>query len=202
MTLSFAALLALIVGERVSKAAGAVLLWPALAVGVSSLLLWRGTDDLRLYFWVQFFPAFAAMLLFSLYPAKYTGAYYWIVAMALYALAILFEFTDEAIYSVGGLVSGHTLKHLPPRRHVLRYFDISRFAIRQPCRSGLACRPARDKRETVFLVRVKLFDCVSNCPPDLRVKVVFDFVRGFCFLSCYLLPPERRTPLTANARPV
>ena len=39
-------------------------------------------------------------------------SYYWIVAMALYALAKLFEFTDSAIYAVGGVVSGHTLKHL------------------------------------------------------------------------------------------
>ena len=127
MTLSFAALLALIVEERVSEAAGAVLLWPALAVGAFSLLLWRGIDDLRLYFWVQFFPAFAAILLFSLYPARYTGAYYWIFAMALYALAKLFEFTDEVIYSAGGLVSGHTLKHLAAAAAcfaILRYFQI------------------------------------------------------------------------------
>ena len=112
MTFSFAALLALIVGERVCETAGAVLLWPALAAGLFSLLLWRWTDDLRLYFWVQFLPALAAMLLFSLCSPKYTGSYYWIVAMALYALAKLFEFTDSAIYAVGGVVSGHTLKHL------------------------------------------------------------------------------------------
>ena len=89
MTFSFAALLALIVSERVSEPAGAVLLWPALATGVFSLLLWLWTDDLRLYFWVQFFPALAAALLFSLYPAKYTGSYYWIVALVIYALAKL-----------------------------------------------------------------------------------------------------------------
>src|SRR5204863_7616734 len=53
MTLSFAALLALVVEERVNARAGAILLWPALAIGLFSLLLWRWTDDLRLYFWVQ-----------------------------------------------------------------------------------------------------------------------------------------------------
>ena len=139
MTLSFAALLALIVEERVSEAAGAVLLWPALAVGAFSLLLWRWIDDLRLYFWVQFFPAFAAILLFSLYPARYTGAYYWIVAMVLYAVAKLFEFTDEVIYSAGGLVSGHTLKHLAAAAAcfaILRYFQV-----RHPAATvGVACR--------------------------------------------------------------
>jgi hypothetical protein len=45
MTLSFAALLALVVEERVNARAGAILLWPALAIGLLSLLLWRWTDD-------------------------------------------------------------------------------------------------------------------------------------------------------------
>src|SRR5271163_2818247 len=75
MTLSFAAILALVVEERVNAWAGAILLWPALAIGVFSLLLWRSTGDLRLYFWVQFFPGLAVILLFVLYPPKYTGAY-------------------------------------------------------------------------------------------------------------------------------
>ncbi len=127
MTFSFAALLALIVGERISEPAGAVLLWPALAAGVFSLFLWLWTDDLRLYFWVQFLPAFAAILLFSLYPAKYTASYYWVVAIMLYAIAKLFEFTDEAICSAGGVVSGHTLKHLAAAAAcfaILRYFQV------------------------------------------------------------------------------
>jgi hypothetical protein len=73
MTLSFAAIVALVVGERVSPRARAILLWPALAIGVLSLLLWRWTDDLRLYFWVQFFPGLAVILLFLLYPLNTLG---------------------------------------------------------------------------------------------------------------------------------
>ena len=111
MTLSFAAIFALVVGDRVNATAGAVLFWPALAVGVFSLLLWRWTGDLRLYFWVQFFPALAVVISSSCLPLN-TPALCWIAAGALYALAKLFEFTDEAVYSLGGLVSGHTLKHL------------------------------------------------------------------------------------------
>jgi hypothetical protein len=121
MTLSFAAILALVVGERVDSRAGAVLLWPALAIGVFSLLLWRWTDDLRLYFWVQFFPGIAVLVLFLLYPPKYSGTRYWIVAGVLYALAKVFEFTDEAIYSAGNLLSGHTLKHLAAAAAALQY---------------------------------------------------------------------------------
>ena len=129
MTLSFAALLALVVEERVNARAGAILLWPALAIGLFSLLLWRWTDDLRLYFWVQFFPGLAVLLLFLLYQPKYTGTHYWIVAGVFYALAKLFEFTDGAIYSIGNLLSGHTLKHLAAAAAcfaILRYFQTRR----------------------------------------------------------------------------
>jgi Ceramidase len=129
MTISFAAILALVVKERVDARAGAVLLWPMLAIGVSSLLLWLWTDDLRLYFWAQFFPGVALLVLFLLYPAKYSHAKYWIIAAALYALAKLFEFTDDAIYSFGHILSGHTLKHLAAAAAcfvVLRYFQLRR----------------------------------------------------------------------------
>ena len=66
MTLSFAAILSLGVAERVNSRIGAILLWPSLAIGLFSLLLWRWTDDLRLYFWAQFFPCVALLLLFVL----------------------------------------------------------------------------------------------------------------------------------------
>jgi hypothetical protein len=134
MTLSFAAILALVVEERVNPRIGTVLLWPALAIGLSSLLVWRWTDDLRLYFWVQFFPGLAVLSLFWLYLPKYTGTHYWIVAGALYALAKVFEFADKAIYSAGNFLSGHTLKHLAAAGacfSILRYFHT-----RQPILHG------------------------------------------------------------------
>src|SRR5208282_1972003 len=141
MTLAFAAILSLVVAERVNARAGAILLWPALAIGLFSLLLWLWTDDLRLYFWVQFFPGLAVLLLFLLYPAKYTGTHYWIVAGALYALAKVFEFTDAAIYSAGHFLSGHTLKHLAAAAAcfaILRYFQT-----RQPIPEGQSARRFR-----------------------------------------------------------
>jgi hypothetical protein len=137
MTLSFAAILALVVKERVSSQAGDILLWPALAVGVFSLLLWRWTDDLRLYFWVQFFPGLAVISLFLLYPPKYTGTRYWIGAGVLYALAKVFEFTDKMIYSAGTLLSGHTLKHLAAAAAcfaILRYFQTRRRILEEQAR--------------------------------------------------------------------
>ena len=129
MTIAFMAILAGAVEERVSAKAGAILLWPLLAIGVFSLLLWRWTDDLRLYGWVQFFPCLALPLMFLLLPPKYTGTWYWIVAAALYALAKVLEHFDDAIYSIGHFVSGHTLKHLAAAAAcfaILRHFQTRR----------------------------------------------------------------------------
>jgi hypothetical protein len=112
MAISFMAILTLAIEERLDAKAGAILLWPLIAIGICSLLLWRWNGDLRLYGWVQFFPCVALPLLFVLFPPKYTGTSYWIIAAALYGLAKLFEFYDSAIYSAGSLLSGHTLKHL------------------------------------------------------------------------------------------
>ena len=112
MTLCFAAILAALVQERVDTRAGVILLRPLLALAVFSLLLWRWTDDLRLYAWAQFFPLLTSILVLHLFPPKYTGAFYWIIAAALYALAKLLEYYDGAIFSAGSFLSGHTLKHL------------------------------------------------------------------------------------------
>jgi hypothetical protein len=112
MTLAFAAIFALVVEERISARAGAVVLWLMLVLGITSLFVWLWADDLRLYFWAQFVPGLALMVLLVCYPAKYSHTRYWVIALALYALAKLFEFSDEAIYSVGHILSGHTLKHL------------------------------------------------------------------------------------------
>jgi hypothetical protein len=110
----------------VNAGAGAVLLLPLIAIGMLSLLLWRWTGDLRLYVWVQFFPCLTLPLIFLLFPPKYSGTVYWLIAAALYALAKFLEFYDGAIYSAGSILSGHTLKHLAAAAAcvaILRYFQ-------------------------------------------------------------------------------
>ena len=126
MTLGFGAIMASVVAERLDQRAGALLLWPLLALGLISLLVWRHTGDLRLYAWVQFFPCLALPVLFALYPAKYSNAFYWIVAALLYVIAKVLEYTDGAVYSAGHLLSGHTLKHLAAAAAcfaILRYYQ-------------------------------------------------------------------------------
>jgi hypothetical protein len=125
MALCFMAILAVIVAERVDARLGAILLWPLIAIGILSLLLWRSTGDLRLYVWVQFFPCLAMPLLILIFPPKYSGTAYWVVAAALYALAKGCEFSDRAVHA-NFILSGHTLKHLFAAGAcfaVLRYFQ-------------------------------------------------------------------------------
>jgi hypothetical protein len=130
MTVCFAAILAAVVEERVDPRAGVMLLRPLLAIGIFSLLLWRWTDDLRLYVWAQFFPLLALVLILRLFPPKFTGAYYWAIAVAFYVLAKLLEYFDESIFSFGSIVSGHTLKHLAAAAG--GFAILSLFRTRQP----------------------------------------------------------------------
>ena len=129
MTLCFAAILSAVVEERVDARAGAMLLRPLLAIGIFSLLLWRWTDDLRLYAWAQFFPFVVLVLILQFFPPKFTGTSYWVAAAMLYALAKLLEYYDHEVYSFGGILSGHTLKHLAAAAAcfaILRLFQVRR----------------------------------------------------------------------------
>ena len=75
MTFAFMAILANVIEERIDERVGKLLLWPLVALGVLSLLIWMRVDDLRLYAWVQFFPCIALPLMFWLLPPKYSGTY-------------------------------------------------------------------------------------------------------------------------------
>jgi hypothetical protein len=117
MAVGFMALLAAIVAERVSVTAGIGLLPALLLVGVGSVVYWyagelRGAGDLRPYALVQFTPAALIPLMLWLFPARYTHGGYLVGVIAVYGAAKLFEALDGPIYSVGHLLSGHTLKHL------------------------------------------------------------------------------------------
>ena len=112
MAIAFMAILANAIEEHVDAKIGAALLWPLVALGIVSLLLWRWTDDLRLYGWVQFFPCIVLPLLFVLFPPKYSGTWYWFAAAGWYLLAKVLEYADAAIYSASHAMSGHPLKHL------------------------------------------------------------------------------------------
>ena len=125
MTIGFMALLAGAIGERTSARIGVIALWPLLALGLFSLLVWRWTGDLRLYAWVQFYPCVALPILYWLFPTT-TGTAWLITAAAIYFLAKLLEYSDVQFYSAAGALSGHTFKHLAAAAAcyaILRYFS-------------------------------------------------------------------------------
>jgi hypothetical protein len=113
MSVAFMGLFAAIIAERIDLRAGKVLLLPLLAAGVWSVLYWRETDDLRPYYYVQFFPLAALPLILVLFPPAYTRTGDLILALGWYVAAKFCETPlDATIYHAGHVVSGHTLKHL------------------------------------------------------------------------------------------
>jgi hypothetical protein len=112
-------LFASMIGERIGVRAGAWLLGPLVWLGFVSVLTWhlgerRGAGDLRLYFFVQFYPLVTIPLLIYLFPARYTRAGDVFIALGWYLLAKVVEVgaLDRGIYDAVRLASGHTLKHL------------------------------------------------------------------------------------------
>lgn len=118
IALALMAWLAAILCERVSLAAGLRLLPLLIAAGLGSVAYWhvseaRGLGDLRPYGLVQITPMLLIPLLLRLYPPRYSGDRDIAAVIGLYFLALLCDVGDRRIFTLtGGLVSGHTAKHL------------------------------------------------------------------------------------------
>jgi hypothetical protein len=118
MTVGFMGFLAAMIAERVDVRAGARLLAPLLAIGAVTAVSWWwttpcGTGDLRPYYFVQAFSLAAVPLLLLASAPRYTGTAWIVGGLGLYGAAKLAELWDEPIFAAtGGVVSGHTLKHL------------------------------------------------------------------------------------------
>jgi hypothetical protein len=119
MTVAFMGFFASMIGERIGVRAGTWLLLPLVWLGFVSVFNWlrgeqRGAGDLRLYAFVQFYPLVTIPLMMYLFPARYTRSGDVIVALGWYVLAKVLETgpVDHAIFGMGHLVNGHTLKHL------------------------------------------------------------------------------------------
>jgi hypothetical protein len=112
IAIAFMALLSAVISERVSTRAGTVLLLPLAIIGASSVFYWAAFDDLLPYALVQFGAIAAIVALCLRFPSRYTRGSDIFVAVAIYALAKASEMLDARVYALGGIVSGHTLKHL------------------------------------------------------------------------------------------
>ena len=116
MTIVFMALVAALIGERISICLSLILLPILLLIGIGSVLQWywselQGHGDLRFYAAVQVYAGLV-LLLMLVFPAKYTRNSDYAGIAAFYALAKVLELTDRKIFQALHIVSGHTLKHL------------------------------------------------------------------------------------------
>lgn len=117
MAVGFMGLFAAVITERIDPRAGIRLLGPMVMLGVAGVIYWfvterAGVGDLRPYFLVQFYPLVAIPLVLLLFPRVYSLSSAFLGACGFYLLAKVAEVEDGRILQLGGLVSGHTVKHL------------------------------------------------------------------------------------------
>jgi hypothetical protein len=114
MTVAFMSLFTALISDRIGERPAHGLLLPLIIAGLASVVYWRMTDDLRPYALVQFLPIPTALIMCALFPprAGLRGAsLVWLLLF--YAVAKIAEAGDGVIAAwTGGLVSGHTFKHL------------------------------------------------------------------------------------------
>ena len=117
MAIAFMALFSVILGEFLSITLGRLALWPLVTFGVFSVIFWSFTEnneagDLRPYLLVQFIPMLLIPILLIFFNSKFTNALgYWILLLS-YSIAKVFEILDKEIYSMFGIFSGHSIKHV------------------------------------------------------------------------------------------
>ena len=90
---------------------------PLIATGLWTVFQWRaseaaGRGDLRWYALYEGLIIMAGALLLWMFPSRNRATQAFAIAVAGNVAAKLFELFDKQIYALGGIVSGHTLKHL------------------------------------------------------------------------------------------
>jgi hypothetical protein len=141
MAVAFMALLAVTLGERVSRKLARAMLWPLVVAGAASVFYWawtesRGAGDLRPYGLVQFLPIVLMPLLLLMFPGSRSSAQWLWYTFCGYVLAKIAEWFDGPIYDAIGL-SGHSMKHF-----------ISSVAVLFAVLAMLAMHPADSARES------------------------------------------------------
>jgi hypothetical protein len=117
MTIGFAGLFAIIVGEFVSVRIGRPMLWLLLMAGPGSVFYWawtesQGAGDLRPYAIIQFLPMLLILLIVALYRSAHLRAGYVWAMILFYMVAKVTELLDAEILAATSVISGHTLKHI------------------------------------------------------------------------------------------
>ncbi|MGC2618337.1 MAG: hypothetical protein WA414_04795 [Acidobacteriaceae bacterium] len=143
MTCSFLSVVAATYMERINVRAGLWALLPLVLLGMASVVYWalttaHGNGDYKFYLMVQFFSPVALALMVGMFPPRYTGMRYLVIAFGCYVAAKFFETYDGEIFGAGHLVSGHSLKHVTAA--VSCYFILRMLQVRHAVAPELAAR--------------------------------------------------------------
>ncbi len=115
MTVAFMSFFSIVVSAFINDRVGKKLLMPFIFAGVFSILYWHyselyGKGDLRFYALVQFLPMLLIPIILILYKGANKRTYF--LVLLLYAIAKIFEASDNFIFNLSACISGHTIKHL------------------------------------------------------------------------------------------
>lgn len=117
MTIGFMSFFAIVIGEYLSVDWARRLLLPLLIVGAGSVLYWVNTEslgagDLRPYALVQFLPMLLIPVIVIARRSRSDlgPCIAWMIAF--YVAAKVAEHYDYELFAAGGLLSGHSLKHI------------------------------------------------------------------------------------------
>jgi hypothetical protein len=113
MTLVLAALFALVLADRIHPGFARAAWWPFALLGAVSVVWWAATGDLHLYLMVRVGAGVGIVCLLLLRRGRHTRARWLVAAIALDVVMTIAERLDHEIFAAtGGLVSGHSVKHL------------------------------------------------------------------------------------------
>lgn len=117
MTIGFMSMSAAMISERVSLKGGMRLLGPLVVLGIASVGYWRlsasaGAENVMPYVVVQYGSIAIVLLIAALFPSRYTQANRIYLVIGLYIMAKIAENLDAWVFSMGSIVSGHSIKHL------------------------------------------------------------------------------------------
>lgn len=127
MSLGFMALTVAVLADNVHPRLEKILLVPAALIGLASVIYWHYADDLRPYLLVQFLPLLMIPVVLQTSGSRPADRRHLLAALGFYVAAKLAEHFDHAVFGLsGGLLSGHTLKHLLAAAALLEIYRMLR----------------------------------------------------------------------------
>jgi len=112
MVIIMACYCSLIIFDRFDSNLAKKVHFPLILIGFSSVFIWQYFDDLRFYFAFKVQLFILVFILLKYGEESYNRSKDYILSLALFGLATIFEFNDGVVFDALIIISGHTLKHI------------------------------------------------------------------------------------------